>query len=200
MRHSWVGRRRNKHADQRRHPDGGGKGKQVVAGLRSREGEVRLMQAGDSSKATLQSFVCRNVAAGATVYTDEHCSYMGLGESYNHQRICHSVGEYVLGDIHTNGIESFWAILKRVYYGVFHHFTWKYLHRYLAEFEIRWNMSGLQNGERMDALLEHIPGLHLTYKGLITAWARAKNRGSPLSDLKNLLVQPIPVQGRIWVS
>ena len=94
---------------------------------------------------------------------------MGLGGTYNHQSICHSMGEYVSGDIHTNGIESFWTILKRGYYGVFHHFTWKHLHRYLAEFETRWNMSGLQNGERMDALLEYIPGLRLTYKGLITA-------------------------------
>ncbi len=49
--------------------------------------------------------------------------------------VCDSVGEYVSGDIHRNGIESFWAILKRGYYGVFHHFTWKHVHRYLAEFE-----------------------------------------------------------------
>ncbi len=163
------GKEKNKHADQRRYPGGGGKGKQVVAGLRSREGEVGLMQVEDTSKATLQGFVYRNVAAGATVYTDEHCSYMGLGETYNHQSVCHAVGEYVSGDIHTNSIESFWAILKRGYYGVFHHFTWKHLHRCLAEFETRWNMSGLQNGERMDALLEYISGLRLTYKGLITA-------------------------------
>ena len=79
------------------------------------------------------------------------------------------MGEYVSGDIHTNGIESFWAILKRGYYGVFHHFTWKDLHRYLAEFETRWNMSNLQNGERIDALLGEISGLRLTYKGLIMA-------------------------------
>ena len=80
------------------------------------------MQAEDTSKATLQSFVYRNVGAGATVYTDEHRSYMGLGGSYNHQSACHSVGEYLSGDIYINSIESFWAILKRGYYGVFHHF------------------------------------------------------------------------------
>ena len=60
------GKEKNKHAGKRRHSGGGTKGKQVVAGLRSREGEVRLMQAEDTSKATLQSFVYRNVAAGAT--------------------------------------------------------------------------------------------------------------------------------------
>ena len=163
------GKEKNKHAGKRRHSGGGTKGKQVVAGLRSREGEVRLMQAEDTSKATLQSFVYGNVAAGATVYTDEHRSYIGLGGTYNHQSVCHSEGEYVSGDIHTNGIESFWAILKRGYYGIFHHFTWKHLHGYLAEFETRWNMSNLQNGERMDALLGEISGLRLTYKGLIMA-------------------------------
>ena len=125
------------------------------------------MQAEDTSKATLPSFVYRNVAAGATVYIDEHRCYMGLGGTYNHQSVCGSVGEYVSGDIHRNGIESFWAILKRGYYGVFHHFTWKHVHRYLAEFETRWNMRNLRNDERMDVLLGEISGLRLTYKGSI---------------------------------
>ena len=163
------GKEKNKHADKRIRPGGGTKGKQVVAGLRSREGEVRLTRAEDSSKTTLQNFVCRNVAAGATLYTDEHRSYTGLGDTYNHQSICHSVGEYVAGSVHTNGIESFWAMLKRGYYGVFHHFTWKHLHRYLAEFETRWNMINLRNDERVDTLLKHVSGLRLTYAGLITA-------------------------------
>ncbi len=158
---------KNKHAGKGRHSGGGTKGKQVIAGLRSREGKVRLMQAEDTSKATLPSFVYRNVAAGATVYTDEHRCYMGLVVTYNPQSVCHSVGEYVLGDIHRNGIESFWAILKRGYYGVFHHFTWKHVHRYLAEFETCWNMRNLRNGERMDVLLGEISGLRLTYKGLV---------------------------------
>ena len=72
------GKEKNKHAGKRTHSGGGIKGKQVVAGLWSRKGEVRLMQAEDTSKATLQSFVYRNVAADATVYIDEHRFYMGL--------------------------------------------------------------------------------------------------------------------------
>lgn len=82
------GKQKNKHADKRIRPGGGTKSKQVIAGLQSREREVRLMQAEDSTKATLQNFVCRNVAAGSTLYIDEHRSYMGLGDLYNHQSIC----------------------------------------------------------------------------------------------------------------
>jgi len=80
----------------------------------------------------------------------------------------HSIGEYVRGQAHTNGVESFWAMLKRGYYGIFHHFTWKHLHRYLAEFEARWNMTGLKEGERFESLLESVSGCRLEYKDLIS--------------------------------
>ena len=64
-----------------------------------------------------------------------------------------TAGEYVRGEAHTNGIESYWSLLKRGYYGVFHHFTVKHLHRYLAEFDTRWNMSQLDGEEGVDGLL-----------------------------------------------
>lgn len=67
----------------------------------------------------------------------------------------------------TNGIESFWALLKRGHYGIFHTMTAKHIHRYIAEFEARWNMSNLGSTERVDTLLENTSGLRLTYKGLI---------------------------------
>ena len=79
----------------------------------------------------------------------------------------HSVGEYVRGQIHTNGIESFWALLKRGYIGTFHHFTWKHLHRYLAEFETRYNMSKTAGAERLDFMLGFSSGIRLTYRELI---------------------------------
>lgn len=73
-----------------------------------------------------------------------------------------SMKEYVRGQAHTNGIESFWALLKRGYTGVFHHFTWKHLPRYLAEFETRWNMIEWDEAKRFDAMLEGASGLRLT--------------------------------------
>ena len=66
----------------------------------------------------------------------------------------------------TNGIESYWALLKRGYVGVFHHFSWKHLHRYLAEFEIRWNMSRMKGAERLNSLLESAFDCRLTYEEL----------------------------------
>ncbi len=58
-------------------------------------------------------------------------------------------------------------MLKRGHYGIFHKMTAKHIHRYIAEFEARWNMSDLSSSTRVDTLLENTPGLRLTYKGLI---------------------------------
>ena len=83
-------------------------------------------------------------------------------DDYRHESIRHSVGEYVRGKAHTNGIESFCALLKRGYVGVFHHFTWKHLLRYLAEFEARYNLGDRHGGSRLDSLLGSSSGLRLT--------------------------------------
>ncbi len=82
------------------------------------------------------------------------------------RRSIHSAGEYVRGQAHTNGVESFWALLKRGYHGVFHDFTWKYLDRYLAEFSHRWNMLPLSSAQRVDAILKAGIGGRLTYEEL----------------------------------
>ena len=92
-------------------------------------------------------------------------SYVGL-RNYVHESVAHSVGEYVRGMAHTNGMESFWSLLKRGYIGVFHHFTWKHTHRYLAEFEARWSLGKLSGGSRLDALLGKASGIRLTYEEL----------------------------------
>ena len=68
-------------------------------------------------------FVGDHAAEGATVYTDDHQSYGGL--SFEHEAVKHSVSEYVRDQVHTNGIESFWAALKRGYHGTFHHISEK---------------------------------------------------------------------------
>jgi hypothetical protein len=74
--------------------------------------------------------------------------------------------EYVRGIAHTNTIESFWSLLKKGHYGIFHTISEKHLHRYIAEFETRWNMNELNGFERVDAMLESTSGLRLDYKGL----------------------------------
>ena len=157
------GKERNKHHSRRMNAGRGPAGKQAVLGIRERSGRVKAMMTDKVDTFSLHRFIRHNVTLGSRLYTDDHRGYWGLFD-YEHESVKHSIGEYVKGQAHTNGIESFWALLKRGYYGVFHHFTWKHLPRYLGEFEVRFNMYG--NPNRMDALLESVTGSRLTYEEL----------------------------------
>jgi len=159
------GKEKNKHRSQRLKAGRGTVGKQPVVGARERGGKVKTAMVDNTSRENLHAFIKTNVVPGSTLYTDDHRSYLGL-KDYKHTSVNHSMGEYVVGKAHTNGIESFWAMLKRGYYGTFHHFTWKHLPRYLAEFETRWNMLKLDGGERLDSVLESVVGSRLTYQEL----------------------------------
>ena len=139
------------------------RGKQAVAGVCERNGKVRAMMVDRTTKETLHDFIHSNVVMGSKLYTDEHGAYRSLHATYQHESVNHTVGEYVRGMAHTNGIESFWALLKRGYYGTYHFFTWKHLPRYLAEFETRWNMHQLPSDQRLNSMLESSPGRRLTY-------------------------------------
>ena len=141
-------------------------GKTPVIGATERNGNVRAIVAENTSKEIIHSFVTENIVEGSYLYTDEHPSYNGL-TAYNHESVNHHTGEYVRGNIHTNGIESFWSMFKRGHYGVFHHFSNKHLPRYVAEFDMRWNMRKEKQQERLDSMLEFVSGLRLTYKRLI---------------------------------
>lgn len=165
------GKEKNKHALKKLNVGRGTVGKQPVAGAVSRDGDVKTEVVTDTTRSEVHAFLHKNVAGGSNLYTDEYRSYVGLDDHYKHLSVNHSVGEYVSGKAHTNSIENFWAMLKRGYYGVFHHFSWKHLHRYLAEFEVRWNMRRFEKDGRvrLDYLLGHISGHRLTYKELI-AW------------------------------
>lgn len=162
------GKEKNKHASKRLKSGRGTVGKQAVVGARERDGMVRAMPIASTGKADLHNFVNTHVAQGSTLYTDDHGSYLGLC-GYTHESVNHSAGEYVRGKAHTNGIESFWALLKRGHYGTFHSFSLKHLHRYIAEFSTRWNMMKLDSDQRLNSLLESTSGLRLTYKRLIAA-------------------------------
>lgn len=161
------GKEKNKHRSKRLHAGRGGVGKAAVIGAVERGGRVKAAHIRSTSQEVIHNFVQTNVCLDSNLFTDYHPSYRGL-QGYTHQAVNHSVGEYVRGQAHTNGIESFWALLKRGHYGVFHHFSVKHLHRYLAEFETRWNMARaeLAGSERLDCILEAAPGVRLTYKRL----------------------------------
>ena len=159
------GKEKNKHANKKLHSGRGAVGKQAVVGINNRERKVKTAIVSNTGKKELHSVISNNVNPASTVYTDDHRSYLGL-DNYQHESVRHSVSEYVRGQAHTNGIESFWALLKRGYIGVFHNFSRKHLHRYLSEFEVRWSMYGLTGAKRIDSILESTSGCRLTYKEL----------------------------------
>jgi transposase-like protein len=132
------GKDKNKHAAKRPHQGRGPVGKVAVAGIVARGGNVVAKVIPDTSREVLHGFIAENVQAGSTVHTDEHRGYCGL-KNFKHEVIRHSFREYVSGQNHTNTIESFWALFKRGYMGVYHQMSKKHLQRYVNEFAFRFN-------------------------------------------------------------
>ena len=131
------GRERNKHSKKKLRAGRGPVGKTAVAGIKDRRTKrisARVVENTDAG--TLQGFVLNRVADDTTIYTDEHTAYRGL---LNHATVKHSVGEFVKGQAHTNGIESFWSLFKRGYYGTYHKMSPAHLDRYVNEFAGRHN-------------------------------------------------------------
>ena len=158
------GREKNKHAHKKLHelhPTG----KTTVAGIKDRKTkQIRAQVVGDTSQATLQEFVRRNVDEGARKYTDESSAYQGMP---NHRTCNHTVGDWVNGMAHTNGMESFWAMLKRGYHGTFHRMSVKHLHRYVAEFAGRHNLRDKDTVDQMRDLFAGMIGKRLMYRDLV---------------------------------
>ena len=105
----------------------------------------------------------RNTQDGTKIYTDTATGYSGLP---NHEAVRHSVGEYVKGQAHTNGMESFWSMMKRGYYGTYHKMSPKHLGRYVAEFEGRHNQRPLDTIEQMKLMVGSADGKRLRYVDL----------------------------------
>ena len=113
---------------------------------------------------TLQRFVRTHTDPGAKVYTDDAAAYIGIPRS--HETVRHSVGEYVRGMAHTNGVESFWALLKRGYVGTYHKMSTKHLQRYVMEFAGRANDRDLDTVAQMSAMVSGSVGKRLRYVDL----------------------------------
>jgi transposase-like protein len=118
----------------------GTKGKIAVIGAIERGGRVRARVVPTTDTETLDRFVREAVSQNVRlIATDEHSGYRLLGQDYNHGVVTHSKGEYVVGAIHTNTIESFWSLLKRGIVGSYHKVSKEHLPAYVAEFEFRFN-------------------------------------------------------------
>ena len=114
------GKARNMHVDVRERANHWNwrKDKTVVMGMLERGGEVRLAVIPNRRKKALQEQVRNDIAAGSALYTDALQSYDGLSQDYAHQVIDHAES-YVDGQVHTNGLENFWSLLKRGIHGTY---------------------------------------------------------------------------------
>jgi len=160
------GKEKNKHADKKLNQGRGPVGKIPVIGMLDEHGTVIAKPIKDTTAKTLQGFIYANVKAGSTVVTDEFASYKGMN-SYQHKTVNHSVGEYVRDQAHINGIESFWALLKRGYCGIYHHMSEKHLHRYVNEFSFRHNTAHLNTMDFISSTVKRMDNKYLSYKELI---------------------------------
>jgi len=146
----------------------GGLGKAPVLGMRSRSGEVRAQVVPGVGIENLHPVLKATVAQGSALYTDKWVGYRGLKGFYDHTTVDHGKKEYVIGDCHTNGIESFWALFKRGYHGVYHWMSKKHLQKYVDEFAFRLNRKDQpMNTVFVDVVERATDGQHLPYKELI---------------------------------
>lgn len=161
------GKEANKHEHKKLKQGRGAVGKQAVLGMRERGGRVKAMPIPDTGKPTIQAVVHQHVRPGSTYYTDEAGCYEGL--AHRHHTVNHSAKEYVNGMAHTNGIESVWAVLKRGFNGIYHHWSKKHCRNYVNEFAFRLNEGNCERDtqDRLDDLFRSMVGKTITYRELV---------------------------------
>jgi len=163
------GKEANKHESKKLRAGRGSVGKTAVVGLRERGGRTIAFPVENTDKEALQGAVLDNVEIGSKVMTDEASGYQGMdGLFYSHETVNHGAGEYKRNAVHTNGIESVWALLKRGVYGTWHHISAKHVGRYVNEVTFRLNAGNVANHTlaRLDSFIAAVDGQRLTYKRL----------------------------------
>ena len=165
----FGGRRRNMSNRKRKALQDTGRGpvgKTAVVGIKDRAtNQVRAQVVEHTDSATLQGFVRNNVDPDAIVYTDDAMAYDGVARW--HESVRHSVGEYVRQMAHTNGMESFWATLKRAHKGTFHRLSPKHLNRYIQEFAGKHNLRESGTLDQMRDTVARLVGRRLLLRDLV---------------------------------
>ncbi len=163
------GKEKNKRNSKKLNAGRGPVGKTPVAGAKDREtNRVSATVIQGTTQENLEGFIQDRVETGSTVYTDDHGGYNRLWLDFEHSSVRHSVREYVKGQSHTNGIESFWAMLKRGYYGTYHRMSEKHLQRYVNEFSGRHNIRSLDTIDQMASVAKGMDGKRLRYQDLVS--------------------------------
>ena len=138
--------------------------KRPIVSLVERGGNVRSFHVAVANKANVHGIVTENIAKESRLHTDESRLYGDAASHFAaHETVKHSAGEYVRGDVHTNSAEGFFSIFKRGMKGIYQHCKEKHLHRYLAEFDFRYNARKITDGERAALAVLGIAGKRLTY-------------------------------------
>jgi transposase-like protein len=142
--------------------------KRAIVALVERGGSVRTFHVAVADKVTVEKIVTDNVARESRLHTDESRLYFGSDARFaSHETVRHSAKEYVRGDVHTNCAEGYFSIFKRGMKGVYQHCAEKHLHRYLAEYDFRFNTRtalGFNDGERAALAVKGAEGKRLTYR------------------------------------
>ena len=162
------GKEKNKRKHKRLHAGRGPVGTTPVIGLRQRGGRSIAKSIMGTDKATLHAAIRDHVTAGSTIYTDDHRGYAGLHD-YRCDSVRHSAGQYVgAGNIHINGAESMWAVLRRSIHGTWHQVSIKHLARYANEATFRLNETNVKvhTLDRLDAFADRAFGARITWKEL----------------------------------
>jgi transposase-like protein len=142
--------------------------KRAIVSLVERGGKVRSFHVPRADKATVSKIVADNIAHESRLHTDESKLYFGAEQMFStHETVCHSKKEYARGDVHCNSAEGYFSIFKRGMRGVYQHCSEKHLHRYLAEFDFRYNHRealGFCDESRTIAAIKGAEGKRLTYQ------------------------------------
>jgi hypothetical protein len=140
--------------------------KTPVVALVQRGGQVKTKVVANVTGKTVKKMLEECVSPTARLMTDESPLYTKVGRTFEggHEVVTHSRREYVRGDVTTNTVESFFAIVKRGLNGIYHSVSKEHLHRYMAEFEFRYNRRDLEDGERVRAAIKASEGKRLLYR------------------------------------
>ncbi|HEX6956630.1 MAG TPA: IS1595 family transposase [Ferrovibrio sp.] len=139
--------------------------KRAIISLVERGGSVRSFHVPRADLHTVTKIVNENIDRETRLMTDESRLYITPGKSFaSHETVIHSAKEYARGDVHTNSVEGYFSIFKRGMRGVYQHCSEKHLHRYLAEFDFRYNARFVTDGERAALAVKGAEGKRLTYR------------------------------------
>jgi transposase-like protein len=143
----------------------GPKGKRAIVALVERGGDVRTFHVAVADQVTVQGIVTTNIAKETRLHTDESRLYTGMDAHFaTHETVKHTAKEYARGDVNTNSAEGFFGIFKRGMRGNYQHCAEKNLHRYLSEYEFRYNTRAMTDGERAALAVKGGEGKRLTYR------------------------------------